>query len=364
MKKTLVIAIIIILVIFGCNTFITRKNSKAALQQAKIAKKLSLENKQSANGQDKIIPVKIMVLQEQNFTANVKTVATLKAKEDYVISAKLGGEVTYLNAEIGMKVKKGQLIARIDPDMVEATLRQAQANYELAASTYKRQKNLFEKKLISDQQIEGAATQFKVAQASLSLAKINFNNSKIVSPINGVIAEKYIDLYETAGPGKQIVRIVNTDKMEAEVGVNELSIVRIRKGNDVTIKLSAYPELVITGDITHVGTQANQDTKTFPVLIEFDNKNGIVKGGMIADISILLDTYQNAVVIPFSLVEQSGNGNYVYLEENGIAVRRDIELGDAKEDVVRVIKGLKKGDHLIIEGNKYVAENSKVNVIE
>ncbi len=323
-----------------------------------------LKHAEISDREGDVVPVKIMVLVTQNFSVKVNAVGTGKAKQDYVLSAKLNGEINYLNADIGLKVKKGQLIAKIDPEMVEASFKQAAANYSLASSAFSRQKNLAAQGLVSAQQLETAETQFKLASASLTLAKVNLNYSRIVSPINGVIAEKNVSVHDMVSVGRPVVRVVNLDRLEIEVGVNDHHVARLQKGNKALIRWTAYPNRVFEGAVTHVGMQSNQDTKTFPVIVELDNKEGLIKGGMITDVTLVLDAIQNAIVVPFSLVSQSQEGNYVYIEQKGYAVRRSVILHDLQGDQVHVIQGLQVGDHLIVEGNKYVADQTAVHVVQ
>ncbi len=354
MKKILIIVAVILVIIIGLNMMKSGKVN--TLKDAK------LQMQKSVSESDKVIPVKILVVSANSFTAELKNVGTIKAKEDYVLSAKANGQITYLNAEIGSRIGAGSVVAMIEPDMADATLKQAQANFELVNSNYKRQMNLAQQKLVSDQQLEAAMTQYKVAESSLRLARINYNNSRIASPINGEIAEKYTSLYETISAGRPVVRVVNNNRLEVAVGVNEKNISRIKKGNEVYVRFSSYAGLVITANIKNIGMQGNQDTKTFPVIVQFNNQNGQIKGGMIAQVNIKLDTYLDAIVIPFYLLEQANNGYYVYVEQDGFAQSRKVEIGEIQGDQVHITAGLVTGDHLIIDGYKYVSDGAKVNI--
>ncbi len=330
-------------------------------QKAVTSKKA--EEPKTTKKEAEVTPVQTQVVSLKPFTAKIQTVGTSKAKEDYVLSAKLNGEITYLYGDIGTLVKKGTVLAKIDPEMVEANYRQAEANYQMASNTYSRQKKLAAKKLISAQQLEGAETQFKIAQATLRLAKINLKNSKITSPITGVIAEKYANLHEFTTVGRPAFRVVNTDKIEMQVGVSERNIVKLKAGNKAFLQFSSYPGDVFEGRVTNIGLQADEDTKTFPVKIEVKNADRRIKGGMIADISIFLNTYPQAVVIPFYLLQQAEKGGYyVYIEKDGKANRRDLMISEIQDDIAHVIEGLSPGDNLIVEGNKYVNDGTNVSI--
>ena len=161
-------------------------------------------------------------------------------------------------------MKKGQLIAKIDPEMVEASFKQAAANYSLASSAFSRQKNLAAQGLVSAQQLETAETQFKLASASLTLAKVNLNYSRIVSPINGVIAEKNVSVHDMVSVGRPVVRVVNLDRLEIEVGVNDHHVARLQKGNKALIRWTAYPNRVFEELSPTLGCSPIKTQKPFP----------------------------------------------------------------------------------------------------
>jgi len=363
MKKVLwIIALLILgliigyLIIFGSSNF--DKMEKSNPQESKTKR---IETPVNDENEEKKIPVKVNAVVSTMFTAKLKTVGTTIAKHDYTLSAKMNGEITYLKADIGTVVKKGDVLAKIDPEMAQANYNQAAANYNLAQKTYSRQKKLAAKKLVSTQQLDSSETQYRVAKATLSLAKINLKNSKVISPIDGVIAEEYTKLHTFTAAGTPVTRIVNTSKIQLQVGVSERNIVKIKNGNKAYIKISSYPAEVFPGIVINVGLQAESKTKTFPIKVEFDNADAKIKGGMIADISILLNTYEDAIVIPFHLLQQTSKGYYCYIVENGKAIRRDLVVGNVQDDVARIISGLNVGDQLITEGHKYV--NDQMSVI-
>jgi membrane fusion protein (multidrug efflux system) len=316
-----------------------------------------------ASIREEVVPVRVRVVVPQDFTAVIQTVATVKAKEDYILSAKSAGEISFLNAELGQAVRKGQVLARINPEMAEASLRQAQANYDLAKSNYDRQRQLSQKNLISEIQLEGAKTQFTVAQSGLRLSSINLKYASVISPIHGIIAEKFVDLYSFVAPGRAVVRVVNPKLIQIEVGLSEKNVSRIGIGNTSELRISSLPEKVFKGKVVQVGPQGNQDNKTFPVKLVFPNPDSAIKGGMIGDLRIQSTLYPSAVVVPFDLVQKSTDGEaYVFVLDDGKAVKRSVVVGDVQQDSARIESGLVSGDMIIVDGYKFVSDGTRVSV--
>lgn len=350
------VGIIVLIVVGSIMVTVLQKATHRPSRQATLTEKIT-------QIREEVIPVRLVSLSPQLFTAVIKTVATVKAKEDYTLSAKSAGEITMLKAEMGTFVKKGQVLAKINPEMAEANLKQAQANYDMASSNYARQKQLVAKNLISDTQFEAAKTQFTVAQAGLRLASINLKYASVISPINGVVAEKYVDLYTFVAPGRPVVRVVNPRIIEIEVGLSEKNIGRLNKGNSAELVISSLPGRVFKGKVVQVGLQGNQDNKTFPVKVQFINPSSNMKGGMIGDLTIYSTVYAKAMVVPFNLIQKSSNGDtYVFVEDGGKAVKRTVVVGDVLEDRARIESGLIKGDRIIVDGYKFVSDGTKVAI--
>jgi RND family efflux transporter MFP subunit len=356
-KKILWVGVVIILVIL-----VARCNRTQPVEANKTVDTVR-KSLQKMVTKEIVTPVKVIVLKPVTFVSKVKTVSTTKAKRDYVLSSKIGGEITFLNAEIGNHVEAGEILGKIDPEIAQASLHQAQANFDLANNSYTRQKQLAEKGLISQQQLDTAEAQFRIAEATLEMANINLRNSKIISPIKGIVAEKFVSLHEYTSAGKDFVRIIDPSRIEVEIGVSDKDVVRIQPNNVAYLSFSSYPNQRFEGVVANVGTQAKQDVKTFPVKLSFNNKDGLIKGGMIADVTVLLNVYPNAIVIPFYLLQQTDNGGYyVFVEKNGQAIRCDITIAEIQDDQVRVISGLSSADKLITDGYKYVTDKSPVQV--
>ena len=356
-KKVIWVGVVIILVVLvaRCNRTQPTEPNKTVDKVRKSFQKMGVK--------EAVTPVKVIVLKPVTFVSKVKSVSTTKAKRDYILSSKVAGEITFLNAEIGNHVAEGEILGRIDPEVAQANLHQAQANYDLANNSYIRQKQLAEKGLISQQQLDTSEAQFRIAEATLEMARINLHNSNIISPINGIVAEKFVALHEYTTVGKDFVRIIDSSRIEVEIGVSDKDIVRIQPNNRAYLSFSSYPNKKFEGVVANVGTQAKQDVKTFPVRLIFNNQDGLIKGGMIAEVTVLLNVYQSAIVIPFYLLQQTENGGYyVFVEKNGQAIRCDITIAEIQDDQVRVISGLSSEDKLITEGYKYVTDKAPVQV--
>jgi membrane fusion protein, multidrug efflux system len=340
------------------NNQVSPKKNRRKMKKPKVQ-----EITPKLNKKDLAIPVKVLPITPESFTTQIKTVGVVNAKFDYTLSAKLNGEIKYLKGEVGSSVVKGEVLAKIDPEMVQASLLQAQANYDLARKTYKRQKNLSAKNLISAQQLDSSETQYTIARSNLKMAKINVQNSIIASPITGVIAEKFSSLYEFSAIGKPMIRVVDIRTIEVDVWVSAKDSVKIKKGQKAYLRVAAYSKELFLGYVTKIGLQADSDSKTFPVTIELDNKEQLIRGGMIADITVILETYTDAIVVPLSALQKSESGNSVFVAFDGTAELRQVEIGGIEKSSVQILSGLHFGEQLIVEGENSVNNGSKIQVV-
>ena len=232
--------------------------------------------------------------------------------------------------------------------------------YETARSNFTRQKYLYVRHLAPSQNYEIAFSQYKSAEAQLAIAKLGYDNSIILAPINGTITAKYFDVGEMCAPGVPIYNLVDLHKIKVIVGGLEYDLAKIKNKN-ISIRIPSINKYFV-GTIKSIGVKADPRTKTFPVEIVFNNPNNLVKAGMIAEVTIPINYYANAIVIRLDYVIDKGPEQYVYTVKNGKAKLTSVVLGAREKNQVLVLKGLKPGDEIITEGQKIIDDGEEVEI--
>jgi membrane fusion protein (multidrug efflux system) len=308
--------------------------------------------------------VTIMEIIPSSLTEYVDLTGVTEPDIDVMISSEEGGVVESLNFDKGDWVKKDQEMARINARFIEAILNEAKADLALKESNYQRAEKLFARKSITEQERLEMQSLYQMARARYELAKIRMDKAIVESPINGVIIEKNVELGEFAPPGGSIARIQDLSRIKVAAALPESEFPYIKVSRKTTITFDGIPNEVFTGKITYFGSAANDVTRTFPIEILLPNKNGKLKSGMVARLSIVKRQFENAVVIPQDALVQTATGMVAFVLNDNHAAQRDVKILTDSEGRVVIESGLEFGEQLIVTGQKNLVDNQKVKVVE
>lgn len=285
-----------------------------------------------------------------------------EAWEDVLVPSDMVGTVEWIGPREGDSVKKGELIAKVDASYLKAVLDQAQAAFDLADEIYRRRAELFEKSLIAKEELDRSHTERRVAEGDLRRASVEYQRGFIHSPINGVVNHLFVDKGEFIGRGDPLADIVNIERIKVEVDVPEMDVRFFEKGQEAMIRIDAFPENSIQGRVDFVAYKAAPATKTFTVKVNIPNPEQRIRPGMIARAVFMRRLIPDAITAPlFALVDRSGE-RLLFVEKDGIAQARTVEVGVIEGDRVQIVQGLEPGDHLIVKGQNEVEEGMRVEV--
>ncbi len=303
---------------------------------------------------------------ELRVVVNATTTSTVKSETEVTLSAQRTGRVVLLPLKEGDVIKAGGLVARLDLTeeevQGESTLSQSKATFDEAEKNLKRSQGLFDKGMISQQDLDAVRRAFEVAQsqyrAAVSDLGVRKDYSVIRAPFNGVVSKKYTEVGELLLPGKQIVTIVNPDRIYVLATIDEVDVGRLRLGLPVTITVDAFPGEKFPGTIKRISpivSGGKLETRTADVWIYFDQKQPRIKPGMSADVEILVATLENVLSVPSQAVIEREAKKQVYVAEgsplkpgeSAVAKLRPIEVGETNWSYTQVTGGLKSGEYVV-----------------
>jgi HlyD family secretion protein len=247
----------------------------------------------------------------------VTATGTLNALTTVQVGSQVSGTISELYADFNSIVKKGQVIAQLDPTSLKAQVAQAEADLERANAQLNqaqrelvRAKTLSEKNLISQADLDVAQTNYELAltnqkssQATLDRAITNLHYATITSPIDGVVISRDVDVGQTVAASLSaptIFTIANDlTKMQVETSIDEADIGKIQTGQKVDFTVDAYPDKHFTGSVSQVRLNPSivQNVVTYPVIIDVDNPELLLKPGMTANVTVLIDQRENVLKV-------------------------------------------------------------------
>lgn len=322
------------------------------------------------------IPVETHVIRTGEVVRTVRGTGTVQPKHDIVVSAQTAGTVVAVEIDLGDAINNGQVLVRIDDELKRLALQQAEAQrlqaeaaYEKARKDFERNKKLFETRDISEYVFENARLQMKSAEAAYLTAKANeamarrhLADTRVVSPIAGVVAARMVDVGSTVAPGTPVARIVDLSQVKVTFGVPEEDRVQLQRDQPAILTVDAYPGARFEGKVSGVGPQADPATRTFPVEVRIDNPGGRLKGGMTGRVEVVTRKAQDARLLPKSALLERRGETLVFVVRDGVAEKHTPKLGLESGEYITVRDGLNVGDEVIVLGQEQLTDGSPVSV--
>ncbi len=295
---------------------------------------------------------------DQAFTAN----GNFEAVNQIDFSAESAGRITQLMAKEGTQVRAGQVLAKIDNQVVSADLEIAQANVNAARTDMERYQKALATGGVTQKQVDDMTLQYRNAQAKLTQARKNTSNALLKSPIDGVINAKYVEVGTYLSAGTKIFQIVNISRLKLVVNVPESQVVSLRVGQEVPVTTNVFPEVTYKGKITFIAAKGDA-TLNYPVEVEIANIPGKeLKAGMYGTASFELPKQEPALLIPRAAFYSGVSNNAVFVLQDGKAASRKVTSGRVFGDLVEVRDGLKEGETVITSGQVNLTDGTPVSV--
>jgi RND family efflux transporter MFP subunit len=279
------------------------------------------------------------------------------------VSAELGGTVQEIGFEKGQRVTKGQVLARVGTDLLDAALREAEAALDEAEANYNRATELFARQAVPRQELITQTSRYHAAQARLEVARLRVERSVITAPISGVAITRHVDIGEVLSPGALITSIQQISRLKVEVGIPENDIAHFHTGGEATLEVDAYPGKTFEGKIHFLGPAASGKNRTFPSEVGITNTGNELRPGMIARVFLVKRRLDKAVVVPRDALLDRDSGSVAFVGVDDRAQERQVVLGPSDGNRVVIEKGLSFGESLIVEGHRNLVDGQPIRVV-
>jgi RND family efflux transporter MFP subunit len=372
-KLSLLLLVLVFSIPLGCQTK-QEKNKKATAEKA--------------------VPVKIATIQRKEIRITVSSVGTVKPAQVVAVKSKIPGRIVRIHVDEGSKVKKGDLLAELDPTDYQLAVRNAEA--ALKATTFilkeaeitlkdtkkdwERYERLYKKKVISKQKWDHLDAGYRkarimrdLAQARVSRAKIaldialtKLKDTKIHAPFQGIITKRLVDpgnrIYTMPPTVLMILMDISRVKIVSDIPEGEMT--RLHASAPVSLKLDAFPHKTFKKKVTRIFPDVDPVTRTFTVEIILNNPLGKIKSGMFAHMKIQVKKIVALVIPRSALLKIPGTGiYYTFRVRNDDTVEKvNLETGIIQDNLVQVLKGLKEGNRVVVVGNTQLRTGKKITI--
>lgn len=350
MKRIIIIAIIIITLVGACTVTLLYNKKK-------------IDEKARMDGNLATIPVFVTEVKKTMLSGDFQANGTFSAIHEVTLMSEGQGKVEQLLFNTGDFVSSGQVLAKLDDDLLSSQLSLAEAALEKARKDVRKYEDLLNDDAISFQQVEDAKLGLKKAETDVATLRKQIDFTSVTAPIQGTVTKRYIEKGSLVMPGTPVADIVDISRLKLTANVTESEAVRIVKGQKVTITSSVYPGVQYPGTVVSVGVKAD-DARRFPVEIEIvNNPKSSLRAGMFGVALFTSDDTHEALVVPRHSLVGSIREPRVFIVKNDTAMLQVIRIGRSNDHEVEVLEGLAENDIVVTSGQINLDNNKPVVIV-
>ena len=215
-----------------------------------------------------------------------------------------------------------------------------------------------------EEEIGEAEAEFREAKARYDKIAYDLDQTTLRAPLTGYMVEKYVEVGTWVNPGDPVADLVDIDPIYAVGPVGERKIALFRKGLPATVVVDAFPEQSFRGTVTHIVPRADPQSRTFPVKVRISNRDGRLKSGMLARVTVKVGEGRSGFLVPKDAVVRHGIDEVIFIVEDGLVKQYKVKTGRAVEGLMEVYHGtLKPGQEVVILGNESLSDGAKVRKV-
>ena len=296
----------------------------------------------------------------------IQVVGSLAAVAGIEVTSEVGGQISAIQFVSGQQVQQGELLLELDDETDQAALRGLLAERTLARLKFERVAKLVKDKSVSKSDYDEARATLDSAEAQMAAQSALIEKKRIRAPFDGRLGISRVDLGEYLTPGSAIVPLEKLDPIYVDFTLPERELARVQTGQQLEIRVQAYPEETFKGGIVAIDPGVNVGSRSFRVRGELVNPEQRLRPGMFADVRVVLPQEDQVLTVPDTAISHAPYGDSVFVIEQQEAAqvvsRRRIETGRTRSGRVAVLSGLKAGEQVVSAGHNKLRSGQAVVV--
>lgn len=350
--KTKNIIIVVIIALIGLTGYTLFNNKKEMKEKASIVPK------------EFAIPIQTATVGGKIISNGLTATGEFKGWEEVTLVAESQGSIQYLKVKEGQKIRKGQVIAKVDAVSLSSQLSSANSAFAKVEKDVARYERLLKVGAVSQSTLEDVRIQLENARASIAQINQQLSFTVVKSPINGVVNKLMVEETSFVMPGNEIAEIVQVERLKIIVNVAEDNLAKIKERQKVSIKTDVYPLETFEGRVSNISVKADASRK-FQVTIEVGNtKDNQLRAGLFAEVNFeaLKTNETEAMFIPREAIIGSLQNPLVYIVQDSSVILQKIKVGAVINGDVVVLEGLKNGQQVVTKGIINLTNGTKVKI--
>jgi len=305
-----------------------------------------------------------LTLKLERLEDKINLPADIEPFEDLWVKAEVRGQVVSIPVKEGRRVKKGQLLVKLDDRDYRSRLARIEANYKLAGQDYKRMADLVKKNIAAESKLDEIEARLEDLTAQRNEAQLSLDRTRITAPINGRLNEIKAKEGELLDVNQHVARILQFKKVKVTVGVPESDVAAVFDLNEAEVIIEALGNRKVKGEKIFLSRQPRTMARLYDLELMVPNPDGRILPGMFGRVELIKKVFSKALTVPLYAVITRGDERFVYVEKNGQAEKRLIKLGVLVGWQVHVEAGLNPGERVIVVGHRFLDDGQAVKVIK
>lgn len=314
-----------------------------------------------------VYPVTVEKLIPTVWPQKIKTIGFIEPNQGVSVSNEVTGIVTAINFKNGESVKKGDVLINIDATVQKANLKAQEVQLPSIRDDYKRLAKLYIEHSVSAQNVQTAQSKYEAMLANIESLKATINLREIKAPFDGLLGIRNVNLGQYISEGTKIIRLEDLSFMRVRFTVPQAKIGKIHLNQAISLTIEAFPDQIFTGAINAIEPVVNNQTGLITIQAELPNKDKLLRGGMFADVEIVLSDLNSQFVVPQTAIVFALYGNSIFViekKDNETRVEQvTVDILERRGNNALVSGKLKFNEDVVTTGILNLGNNAKVSIV-
>jgi membrane fusion protein, multidrug efflux system len=317
----------------------------------------------AATGAATIITVEAAPVKLSSVRRQIEAVGSLRSNESVILRPEIAGRITEILFDEGQQVRKGMPLVRLDAAIARAQVEQAKAGLVLSKANHERAEDLYRRGAGTQRARDEAVSKLHADEASVSLAQAMLDKSTLVAPFDGIIGLRRVSVGDYVNPGQDLVNLENIEQLKVDFRVPEIYSMQLKVGQTVRINLDAIPNSAYEGTVYAIDPAYDPNGRAIILRARLPNRDGLLRSGMFARVTLLVDERAQAIVVPETALVPVGQNQFIYRVVDGKALLTKVKIGQRRQGQVEIVEGLEAEAVIVTEGAVKLRDGSTVRTV-
>ena len=309
------------------------------------------------------IPVETAEVRTGKVSSYLSATANLVPENEVKVLAEWEGRLAGLHVEEGRRVAAGQILAELADDDAKIALEKAEVREANARLAYQRAQRLENQGLVAREAFDQTLVEHRIAQQELEEARWKLEKTRIRAPFAGRVTERFVQPGQHLRPGDELFTVADFDPLVARVYLPEKDVLALTEGRPVRITLKADEKVVFDGRIRQISPVVDTATGTVKVTVEAVSPPSQVRPGAFVQVDVVRESREAALVLPKQALIRELQRAYVFVAEDGVADKRELELGIEEGTVIEALDGVEAGEQVIVAGQGGLKDGASIKTL-